>query len=199
VKSARREVLGFALRAFAWLPVTLAAWYFASHALAWVPAQVAVPAMALAGVNAKVARLSDGVAVFEARLQPPYRPGIAAVQDVEVTIDVKTRTFTFGIALFLALSLALGRPWQPGRMALGAAILVVLPAWGIAFDALRQLSGVAALGPVLAWPPLLREAIAFGYQVGSLLLPALGPVVLWVALEPRATRGRSEKDEPGRQ
>ena len=197
MKAARREVLGLAIRAFAWLPVTLAAWYFASQALAWVPAQVAASALGLAGVNAKAPKLAEGVAVFEAQLHPPYRPGIATAEEVEVTIDVKTRTFTFGIALFLALSLALGRPWRPGPLALGAAILVVLPAWGIAFDALRQLAGVAALGPVLAWPPALREAIAFGYQVGSLLLPTLGPVALWVALNPRVTRGRSEEDEPG--
>jgi hypothetical protein len=199
MQDARREVLGLALRAFAWLPFTLAAWYFASQALAWVPAQVAAPSLGLAGVNAKVASLAEGVAVFEARLRPPYRPGIAAVEGVDVAIDVKTRTFTFGIALFLALSLALGRPWRPGPMALGAAILVVLPAWGIAFDALRQLAGEASLAPILAWPPALREAVAFGYQVGSLLLPTLGPVALWVALNPRVTRGRSEEDEPGRQ
>jgi len=58
---------------------------------------------------------------------------------------------------------------------------------------------VAPLGPVLAWPPALREAVAFGYQAGSLLLPTLGPVALWVALNPQVTRGRSEEDQPGRQ
>ncbi len=197
--AARREVLVLALRALAWLPVALAAWYFASTALAWVPARLAAPAMGLAGVEARVAQLEDGVAIFEARLDPPYRPGVAAVAGVDVAIEVRTRTFTFGIALFLALTLALGRPWRPAAAALGMAILLVLPAWSLAFDALRQLSGVAALAPVLAWPPAAREAIAFGYQAGSLLLPTLGPVALWIALNPRLARGRSEEDQPGRQ
>ena len=188
MRAPRREVFGLALRALAWLPLTLAAWYFASSALAWVPARVAAPALGLAGVDVRTVALADGVATFEARIVPPYRPGIAEVESVAVGIDVKTRTFTFGIALFLALTLALGRPWRPRAVAIGAAVLVVLPAWSIAFDALRQLSAVAALGPVLAWPSAMREGIAFGYQAGSLLLPTLGPVAAWIALNPRVTR-----------
>lgn len=189
MRSPRREVFGLALRALAWLPITLAAWYFASAALAWVPARIAAPALGLAGVEVRSVALADGVATFEARIVPPYRPGIAEVESLDVGVEVKTRTFTFGIALFLALSLALGRPWNPRAVALGVAVLVALPAWSIAFDALRQLASVAALGPALAWPPALREAIALGYQAGSLLLPTLGPVAAWIALNPRVTRG----------
>jgi hypothetical protein len=195
----RREVLAIGLRALAWLPVALAAWYFASTALAWAPVRLAVPALGLAGVQAALGKLEDGTATIEARLHPPYRPGVAAVEAVDVAIEVKTRTFTFGLALFLALTLALGRPWNPGRIALGSAVLVILPAWSVAFDALRQLSGEAALAPVLGWAPATREAIAFGYQLGSLLLPALAPVALWIALNPRLARTPSEEDQPGGQ
>jgi hypothetical protein len=197
--AARREVLALAGRCLAWLPVMLAAWYFASNALAWVPVQAARPALAWAGVEVRAARLAGGVATFDARLRMPYSPGPAAMQDVDVAIEVNTRTFTFGTALFLALAAGLGRPWRPGRIALGAAIVVALPAWSIAFDALRQLAGVRELAPYLAWSPALREAIAFGYQAGSLLLPTLGPVALWVALNPQVARRASEEDEPGRQ
>lgn len=189
MQAPRREVFGLALRALAWLPLTLAAWYFASAALAWVPAKIAAPALGLAGVEVRSVALADGVATFDARLVPPYRPGIAEVESVAVDIEVKTRTFTFGIALYLALTLAIGRPWRARAVAFGAAVIVALPAWSIAFDALRQLAAVAALGPVLAWPPAIREGIAFGYQAGSLLLPTLGPVAAWIALDPRVTRG----------
>jgi len=189
MRSPRQEVLVLALRALAWLPVMLVAWYFASTALAWVPAKIAAPVLGLAGVDVGTVALADGVAVFEARIALPYRPGVAEVESVAVGIDVKTRTFTFGIALFLALTLALGRPWRPQAAAIGAAVLVVLPAWSFVFDAMRQLSAVAELGPVLAWPPAMREGIAFGYQVGSLLLPTLGPVAAWIALNPRLMRG----------
>ncbi|MBK7661475.1 MAG: hypothetical protein IPJ28_21205 [Betaproteobacteria bacterium] len=189
--ASRREVLGLALRALGWLPLTLAAWYFASAALAWVPAKLAAPALGLAGVEVRSVTLADGVAAFGARLVPPYRPGIAQVESVAVDVDVKTRTFTFGIALFVALTLATGRPWRARAVAIGAAVTIALPAWSIAFDALRQLASVAALGPVLAWPPAVREGIAFGYQLGSLLLPTLAPVIAWIALNPRLTRGRA--------
>ncbi len=103
---------------------------------------------------------------------------------------MKTRPFTFGLALFMALVLAAGRPWRPAAWLAGGAVLVVLPAWGIAFDALRQLAGVPQVAPLLGWTPLAREAIAFGHQVGSLLLPTLAPVALWVALDPRFGRPR---------
>lgn len=195
---ARREILGFALRALAWLPFTLAAWYFGSSALAWVPVRIAASGLGLAGVSVASPRIGDGTAFMEARLQPPYRPGVASLEAVEVVVEVKTRTFTFGIALYLALSLAFGRPWRPGTLALGCAILVALPAWSIAFDTMRQLAGVPSLGPILGWPPAGREAIAFGHQVGSLLLPTLGPVALWIGLDPRVARGTSEEDPPSR-
>ena len=42
----RCEVLAILLRALAWLPACLAAWYFASPVLSWIPARLAAPAVA---------------------------------------------------------------------------------------------------------------------------------------------------------
>jgi hypothetical protein len=55
--------------------------------------------------------------------------------------------------------------------------------WGIAFDFLAQLGiragpAVSAQAGLAGWP---SEAIAFAYQAGSLLFPALVPVMLWAA------------------
>lgn len=184
----RRAILLFALRALAWLGPCLAAWYFASSALAWAPVRVAGPLLSIAGLEVERSKVEDGLATFEAQVEAPYRPGAPAGQGAVIGIDVKTRPFTFGLALFAALVLAAGRPWRPAAWALGGAALVLLPAWGITFDALRQVASVREIAGILGWAPLAREAIAFGYQAGSLLLPTLAPVGLWVSLDPRFAR-----------
>ena len=97
-------------------------------------------------------------------------------------------TYTFGIAVFAALALAT-RGWRtPVRMAAGVALLLPLPALGISFDALRQLGSTPEIAGMLAWTATTREAIALGYQVSSLLLPTLAPIIAWLALFPAAWR-----------
>jgi hypothetical protein len=63
----------------------------------------------------------------------------------------------------------------------GAAMLLPFQAWGIAFDFLAQVG--LRLGPEISAQAGLSgwrsEAVALGYQVGSLILPSLMPVVLW--------------------
>ena len=66
---------------------------------------------------------------------------------------------------------------DPRRLAL----LLPFQGWGIAFDFLAQVG--IKLGPAVAAQAGLGgwrvEAIAIGYQIGTLILPSLVPVVLW--------------------
>ncbi len=66
------------------------------------------------------------------------------------------------------------------RALLGYAILLVPQAFSLVFSILKQVivagGSPAALG-VAAWQ---MEGIALGYQFGSLLLPTLAPVLLWL-------------------
>ena len=123
---------------------------------------------------------------YVVEVEGPYRPGGAP--RAEARVDVPAATYTFGSAIFVALALA-ARGWrQPARIAIGLAILLPLPAFGITFDGLRQLGVAPQLGTLLARGSGKREAIALGYQVGSLLLPTLVPMALWLALFPAAWR-----------
>ena len=182
IPARRREILGLAGRALLLLPVFLLAWFFASAPFTWIAGQVARPAIALFA-DAPVAMSLDGPRLrYEVTLEMPYRPG-GASPAVVAEPQVVAGQYTFGIALFLALVVAARR--ESGRAAgivAGAAALVVLPAFGVAFDVLRQLGSSAELQPFLRWAPMTREAIALGYQVGSLLLPALAPVAVWLYL-----------------
>ena len=108
----------------------------------------------------------------------------AATADVEVA----SATYTYGIALFLALSLAT-RGWTRPKLVLAGLVIVWLSsAWGIGFDAVRQLAISPELASHLALGAAARTAIAFGYQLGSLLLPTLLPIALWLAFNPQVWR-----------
>jgi len=184
MNAARREVLATAGRALLWLPLCLAAWYFAAAAIGWLPARLAAPVISMAA--GKVTQVEPGqrMVAYTVKVEGPYRPGGSA--EAEVRVEVHAATYTFGVAVFAALALA-ARGWRhPARFALGLAILLPLPAFGIAFDALRQLGASPELNTLLGWKGGTREAIALGYQVGSLLLPTLAPVIAWLALFPAA-------------
>ena len=165
----------------------LALWYAAAGPLAWIPGKVASPLVgSVASVKAMVLR-DRGIA-YTVTVEPPYelmRNGMgAATADVEVA----SATYTYGIALFLALSLA-ARGWRKPKLVLaGIAIVWLSSAWGIGFDALRQLSTSRELASHVVLGTAARTFIAFGYQVGSLLLPTLLPIALWLGLNPEVWR-----------
>jgi hypothetical protein len=195
MRARRREVLGLAGRALLLLPVFLLAWHLASTPLAWIAGRLALPAIALVA-DGKVALSLDGSRLrYAVTLEMPYRPG-GASPAVVAEPQVVAGQFTFGLALFLALVAASRR--ESGRAAgivAGAAGLAMLPAFGVAFDVLRQLGSSPELQPFLRWSPVTREAIALGYQVGSLLLPALAPVAVWLYLA-RGLWAPSDADTP---
>lgn len=182
--SDRREILLLLARALAWLPACFAAWYVASPVLSWIPARLAVPVVEAFSGPASRIELSAGLARYELEIAAPRLPR-AAVPDAIADVEVSPRAYTYGVALFLALSLATRGRRRPGALAWAIAALVILPAWGIAFDALRQIGWASELAPYLRWSPAGREAVAFGYQVGYLLLPTLAPVVAWLATHPQ--------------
>jgi hypothetical protein len=184
MNAARREVLATAGRALLWLPLCLAAWYVAAGVIGWLPSHLATPAIASAAGRVTQVATAARTASYTVRVEGPYMPGVSS--QAEARVDVPSATYTFGMAVFAALALAVKGWRHPGRLALGIAILLPLPAFGIAFDALRQLGAAPQLAPLLGWKGGTREAITLGYQVGSLLLPTLGPIIAWLALFPNA-------------
>ena len=176
----RREVLRIFGLALLLLPPCLAAWFFAAAAIGWLPSRLASPAIAAAAGPVTSIDTSARHVIYAVSVEGAYRPG--GSQQAEARVEVPAATYTFGLAIFLALALAVKGWRQPARLALGIAILLPLPAVGIAFDALRQLGSAPQLAELLGWRGGTREAIALGYQVGSLLLPTLAPIATWLAL-----------------
>ena len=192
---ARRRVFTIFGVALLLLPVCLAAWYGAGAAFTWPPAQLAAPAIGLAAGKVRSVEVAPRTATYVVEVEGKYRPG--GSPRVEARVEVPAANYTFGIALFVALALA-AKGWRrPLAFAAGFAILWVLPAFGILFDALRQLGSSPDLAALLAWPRGAREAIAFCYQVGSLLLPTLAPVATWLAIYGLSGRSSPAARTPG--
>ena len=169
----------FFLRTFLWLPPCFAAWYFSAPyhaAVAGRLARLLVDLIKPGVVSALEQPAIDLVFVTTLEVRP------SPAQTALLLPEVNPLLYTYGLALFLALMLAArAGVW---KILLGVALLMPFQSWGIAFDFLAQVS--LRLGPDVAAQVGLsgwrREAIALGYQVGTLILPSLVPVVLWAAL-----------------
>ena len=173
----------FVLRTLGWLPLAFVVWYFAAPLLL-APAVLIARAIVRVGLPDIVRTIeqSGAIATFVTTL----RPGGTALNGV-VTVDVNLLLYSFGLPLFAALTLAAReRAWKR-HLLIGYVALQPFIAWGVLADFLKTVAisagpAVASQTGFAAWQ---REAIAFAFQFGSLILPAVAPAVLWVALHGR--------------
>jgi hypothetical protein len=171
-------VTRFVLRTLALLPLAFAVWYFAAPILLW-PAVLIVRAVAHTSFAdlARVVEQSGGVATFVTTLGA----GVAAAEGF-VTVDVNLRAYAFGMPLFAALTLAAHTTRWKRWLAIGYAALTPVVAFGALADFLKNVAITAP--PLVAsqtgFGPRERDIIAFAYQFGSLILPAVVPAVAWV-------------------
>jgi hypothetical protein len=169
----------FVLRTLVWLPLTFALWYFAAPILLW-------PVRALSGALSRVL-FGDLVAAVEmtgATLSflTTLRPGSAAGGGA-VSVDVNLLLYAFGLPLFAALTLAARSAHWARTLLVGYVVLLPFIVWGALADLLKNVA--LTTSPLVAsqagFSPVQRELIAFAYQFGALILPAVAPAVAWLA------------------
>lgn len=168
----------FVLRTLLWLPVCLAAWYLGAKLHSAIVGGLSTVLLNLlrSGIVSGFEQAGQNLE-FVTTLEVNAAPGQVGV----LVPEVNPLLYTYGLAFFLALMLAARARW--GAILAGAALLLPFQSWGIAFDFLVQVGiklgpGVAAQAGVAGWR---AEAIALGYQIGTLILPSLVPVALWAA------------------
>jgi len=111
--------------------------------------------------------------------------GMADVPAGQVAVfspEVGFLKYGYGLPLLIALLFASNAKRIFTKICAGALVLLPFQVWGVCFDWLKQMgieTGAASFSP------MARELIAFGYQFGYLVLPALVPVLLWVAMDRR--------------
>ena len=154
-------------------------WYFAAPVLMW-PAALLVDLAARWGF----ADIVQGVEQTRTILTfaTTIKPGSTSTRGGEITVDVDLLLYSFGLPLYAALVLAAKEARWPRLLLIGYAALMPSVAWGVLADFLKNVaitSGplVASQTGFAAWQ---REAIAFAFQFGSLILPTVVPAVTWV-------------------
>lgn len=184
----------FVLKVLGWLPVAFAVWYVTSPVLLW-PARVVVELTARVGFADLVRGIEQNGATLT--FVTTLKPGSAGAASGLLTVDVDMLLYSFGLPLFAALVLAASEPGRLRRLGIGYAALVPFIAWGVLADFLKSVAItsaplVASQTGFVAWQ---REAIAFAYQFGTLILPTVVPAVAWV-LTHRAFLERLRQPQP---
>ncbi|MEO8754625.1 MAG: exosortase H-associated membrane protein [Casimicrobiaceae bacterium] len=175
-----RPLLRFVVLVLAWLPPAFGAWYLLAPVILW-PAQMLVTAVAHGGFGDLVRSVeAHGATVSFVTTLKPGRADAAGI----LSVDVNMLLYAFGLPLFVALTLAAreGAWWR--KLLAGYVVMLPFIAWGVIADFLKNVAITAS--PLVAsqtgFSALDRDIIAFAYQFGSLILPAVVPAVAWVLM-----------------
>jgi hypothetical protein len=177
----------FLLKVTLWLPVAFGAWYYLSvmHVapIAWLSDA------GLAGLFPEVfsgVRQSGNLLEIDTVIDASAIGNTAAAGGT-IAFEINPLIFGYGLPLLTGLILA-----SPGQLENkifkilgGGLILLPFQVWGVSFDALRTVyfglgQGVAELAHQGAGLP--PDAVALGYQLGFLILPAVTPILVWVGM-----------------
>ena len=181
----RNPLYGFFLKAALWLPLCLALWYWKAE---WFNSPAAlVSGWIMRGLFPRwveAVEWSQRTVSLVTTLRVPMVQGVNEGKVAAMVAEANPLLYTYGLPLFAALLLASGEAKRWRKLMLGALALIPFQAWGICFDLLKQVAITA--GPAVAaqtgFSPWQRESIALGYQLGTLILPTVSPVALWLAL-----------------
>lgn len=178
------SVKGFLLKILIWLPIIFILWYFITPAILYV-----LSFLTKATLTLLVGQAVVDVEVYERVLNIVTRFSAQKTNEVnkgQLVFSINAMKYGYGIALFVAMLLA-----TPDKMSnklqnlyIGILILLIVQVWGVTFDTLQTLTFKLGMeiAVTLNTTAFTRELIALGYQLGYLILPAITPILLWVAM-----------------
>lgn len=174
----RNPLPRFVLLTLAWLAPAFAIWYLAAPLLFW-PARLLAEAV-LHGAFGDLVRAVDAQGVV-VQVATTLKPGRAEGGGA-VSVDINLLLYAYGLPMFVALVLAAHERAWPRILAIGYLAVLPVVAFGIVAEFLKNVAITA--GPAVAsqtgFSLAQREAIAFAFQFGSLILPTVVPAAAWV-------------------
>jgi hypothetical protein len=188
----RATLIGrFLLLAILCLAVLLPAWYWAARWLAAPPIWLAGTAMKAFFGWAQSFEQHDVTAVLNTLVQVRMKGPRGVDVLGELAPEASYPTYGYGLPLLWAMLIAARltartpRWWLKGLI--GSVILIPVQAWGISFQWLRDV--VLLSGPdgaaYLHYPGWAGNAVAYGYQLGFLMLTPVAPIMLWLLFNKR--------------
>ena len=179
-------IVAFAARVLGWSAILFAAWFLVPQPVSAIASWGAARWVEAAAPVARVKHRVEGRrVVFE--VEPDYETTRSRAIRADAVLDVEANPlkYTFGVPFFLALLFASHPAGLAWKAFAGFALLAALASIGLACDVLLQIGGLTTPGgsPLFAFAPLAREAIALGYQLGTLIFPTVAPVLAWAAMD----------------
>lgn len=173
----------FVLSAFGWILALTAAWSVVS---AWTSYPVGVLShIALeqgAPMWVRQVHLSPGAMEVDTAISVPVPQ--AGGRRGEVSIEVSPARYAYGLPIFLALVLAARGKGRWVRVLGGYVLLLPFQAFSLTMSALMQMVQSAQTDiRLLRIDQWQMEAIIYGYQWGSLVVPTLAPILLWLWMD----------------
>jgi hypothetical protein len=186
----------FVLRVVAWLPLTFAVWYLAAPLLVWPVALLAELVARSTFDWVKSVEQMGPLITFVTSLKPDQGASPAGVKAV-LSVESNVLLFSFGLPMLAALILAAQEPHRMWMLLIGYAVLLPFQTFSVVADFLKNAAILA--GPAVASQTNLdawqREVIAFCYQFGTLILPTVAPVIVWVLMHRRFLERLSGRDQ----
>lgn len=185
----------FALSAFAWMAVLITVWMYVNPwtsypagAIAGVALEVGAPTWIREARMIGAADASEDVTVghleVSTRIDVPV-PGSGG-QRAEMILDGDPSRYAYGLPIFLSLLLAARQRKMLGKAIAGYLVLLPFQAFTLAFFILLQIlvstNIDAAKLRLSAWQ---IEGIVYGFQFGTLVVPTLLPILIWLWLDRR--------------
>ena len=173
----------FALLAFVGIIVLTTVW---SKLSPWISYPVAV--ISKEALEQTASGWVKQVHIVPGKIEVDTSIGMANAQTggrwVELTADGDPGRYAYGFPIFLALLIAAWRKGRVWRAALGYVVLLPFQAFSICTALLMQLVLATNLDlRLLKISQGQLEGLAYGYQLGSLVLPTLVPFLLWLWLD----------------
>lgn len=129
-------------------------------------------------------RKTPDVIEVQTRLQVRVPGGVG-----EVMVEARPSHYAYSLPILWALLLAAGGAGRLGKLALGYVLLLPAQAFSLTLDLLKQMAmAVPGGAKALAIAQWQLELIGLGYQLGTLILPTVVPIVLWVVMDRRYTQ-----------
>lgn len=176
----------FILKIIVLLPACYWLWYMFGNFTTWMAADLTGHLLTsnhpqLIDAVEQQAKLLDIVT----KISPP-KQYTGGRQAADVIFSVNPLNYSFGLPLLMALVLS-----SPGNLlVMFKNILISLPfllavqIWGVYFASLKII--FVDLSPYLSATQQISQVqldlIAIGYQLGTLILPAVTPLIIWIAL-----------------
>lgn len=173
----------FILSAFGWIVALTLLW---SQVSAWTSYPVGVLShIALeqgAPMWVRQVHLAPGTMEVDTAIAIPVPE--AGGRLAEFSVEASPARYAYGLPIFLALLLAARGRGRAGKAVAGYLLLLPAQTFSLTMFLLMQMVLTAQTNiRLLRISQWQMEAIVYGYQVGSLVLPTLVPILLWLWLD----------------